>query len=66
MAIEHIVRRKTEVLATVKQPQPLPEGVSDLAVGGNEIPTTPEPETWALVVIAISVLGWVALHRKFV
>ena len=66
VAVEHIVRRKTEDLATVKQPLPLPEGVSDLAVGGNEIPTTPEPETWALVVIAISVLGWVALHRKFV
>ncbi len=65
VAVEHVVRRKTDDLATVKQPLPMPEGVSDLAVGGNEIPTTPEPETWALVVIAISVLAWVALHRKF-
>jgi Ca-activated chloride channel family protein len=64
VAVEHVVRRKTDDLAAVKQPLPLPEGVSDLAVGGTEIPTTPEPETWALIGIALAVLVWVGLHRK--
>ncbi|MBS1242244.1 MAG: von Willebrand factor type like domain, partial [Gemmatimonadetes bacterium] len=38
VAVEHVVRHQTGDLATVKQPLPMPEGVSDLAVGGSEIP----------------------------
>ena len=41
----------------VDQPSPLPEGVSNLAVGG-EVPGTPEPETWALLIVALGVLAW--------
>jgi Ca-activated chloride channel family protein len=43
----------------VDQPSPVPEGVSDLAVGGA-VPGTPEPETWALLIVALGVLLWLA------
>jgi Ca-activated chloride channel family protein len=42
---------------TVKQPLPLPAGVSDLAVGGA-VPSGPEPETWLLFGAASAVFGW--------
>jgi Ca-activated chloride channel family protein len=45
------------------QPSPLPEGVSDLAVGGA-VPGTPEPETWALLIVALGVLLWLERSGK--
>jgi Ca-activated chloride channel homolog len=42
---------------TVDQSSPLPQGVSNLAVAG-EVPGTPEPETWALLAVALCVLLW--------
>jgi Ca-activated chloride channel family protein len=48
--------------STVKQPLPLPAGVSDFAVGGA-VPSGPEPETWLLFGAASAVLGW-AKRRK--
>ena len=38
VAIDSMVRRKEGGIETVKQPLPLPEGVSDLAVGGAGVP----------------------------
>jgi Ca-activated chloride channel family protein len=43
--------------ATVRQPLPMPAGVSDLAVGGS-VPSSPEPETWLLFGAASAVFGW--------
>jgi Ca-activated chloride channel family protein len=43
--------------ATVKQPLPMPAGVSDLAVGGL-VPSTPEPETYLLFGAASAVFAW--------
>jgi Ca-activated chloride channel family protein len=57
-----VVRRHGGDLKEVAQPLPLPQGVSDLAVGGS-VPTTPEPETWLLICVVASVLGAVALRR---
>lgn len=48
--------------STVKQPLPLPAGVSDFAVGGA-VPSGPEPETWLLFGAASAVLAW-AKRRK--
>lgn len=58
VAIDRVVRNvKPQEQQSVDQPSPLPEGVSNLAVGG-EVPSTPEPETWALLAAALLVLVW--------
>jgi Ca-activated chloride channel family protein len=44
-------------LKTVKQPLPMPQGVSDLAVGG-EVPTSPEPEFFALIGVTAAFAAW--------
>jgi len=50
---------------TVKQPLPLPHGVSEFAIAAGSafspIPSTPEPETWAL----LGVLAAIGLVRAF-
>ncbi len=57
IAVDKVVRNADPAAATtVKQPQPLPAGVSDLAVG--EIPATPEPETYMLLGVAALALWW--------
>ncbi len=58
VAIDRLVRNvKPQDQQSVDQPSPLPEGVSNLAVGGG-VPSTPEPETWALLIAAFLVLAW--------
>ncbi len=64
VAIDTIVRRETEDLQTVKQALPLPQGVPNSAVGNQNIPTTPEPETWALMAIVAGILSWVFMIRR--
>ena len=58
VAVDKVVRNADPNGQTaVDQPSPLPEGVSDLAVG-EEVPGTPEPEIWALLAVALGVLRW--------
>jgi Ca-activated chloride channel family protein len=58
VAIDRIIRNLSpNDQETVDQPSPMPEGVSDLAVG-QEVPGTPEPETWALMAVALGTLLW--------
>jgi Ca-activated chloride channel family protein len=58
IAVDHVVRNpRPEDANLVKQPLPLPEGVSDQAVGG-QVATTPEPELFALLGIAGAVAAW--------
>jgi Ca-activated chloride channel homolog len=62
IAVDHIVRNtQPQDTAAVRQALPLPAGVSDLAVG--EVPTTPEPETWLLMIVATLALWWVSRER---
>ena len=64
IAVDKIIRRDPAVpMIGVKQPLPLPQGVSDNAVGG-EIPSTPEPETWALIMTLMLTLSVVYLRRE--
>lgn len=56
IAIDELARNAEAPARTVKQPLPLPQGVSHLAVGG--VPTSPEPETWAMLLVALLILGW--------
>ena len=60
VAVQEVVRRTTEGADDVDQPLPLPEGVSDLAVG---VTAGPEPEIVWVCAIVLSMLGCVSLLR---
>jgi Ca-activated chloride channel family protein len=61
VAVQEIVRRTTEGADDVDQPLPLPEGVSDLAVG---VTAGPEPEIVWLCAILVSLFCWVSRQRR--
>jgi len=64
VAIDDVVRNtRPDETRTVKQPLPLPESVSNLAVGG-EVPTSPEPELLALLGVSAAVAAWARKRRK--
>ncbi|MBX3654854.1 MAG: VWA domain-containing protein [Ramlibacter sp.] len=66
IAVDHMVRRPAGHSATpVDQPSPMPEGVSDQAIGavlGAQVPSTPEPGTWAAMGLVASLL--IMLERR--
>ena len=64
IAIDQIVRT-SEAAETVNQPLPLPQGVSNLAVGevGAAVPSTPEPAAWLSLLVVLGLVG-VALSRR--
>lgn len=53
IAVHEVVRNKEGGAQNVEQPLPLPQGVSDLAVGNN----VPEPELPLLAVLVLLLLG---------
>ena len=61
VAVQEIVRRTSEDAEEVDQPLPLPEGVSDLAVG---VTNGPEPGIVWVCAIAAAWLGCVGLMRR--
>jgi Ca-activated chloride channel family protein len=63
IAVDHRVRNGGGQPATgVDQPSPLPEGVSELAIGAH-VPSTPEPTFWAAAIAMLMVLG-ITLRRR--
>jgi Ca-activated chloride channel homolog len=59
IAVDHIVRNlDADNRVSVQQPSPLPQGVSNLAVGAA-VPSTPEPSAWLalLLVLGLVVAG---------
>ncbi|GHU14329.1 inter-alpha-trypsin inhibitor domain-containing protein [Betaproteobacteria bacterium] len=50
-------------VTSVNQPQPLPDGVSNLAVGGAFVPSTPEPESLGALLLTLSMLAMLARRR---
>jgi Ca-activated chloride channel family protein len=63
IAVDEVVRNtKPDDTQTVRQPLPMPQGVSDLAVGG-EVPTAPEPELLVLIGVSAAAAAW-ARRRK--
>jgi len=63
VAVDDVIRRTTPALQTVKQPLPLPQGVENTAVG-QEVPTSPEPATIGLMVIAGALLLVIYIRRN--
>ena len=64
VAVDEVVRRaSTDPIRTVAQPSLLPEGVSNLAVGGD-VATTPEPATVLLLGTAAICIG-ASLWRRW-
>jgi Ca-activated chloride channel family protein len=68
VAVDQVVRnasmgdRRGEA-QTVRQPLPMPAGVSNPAVGG-QVPTTPEPEITALMAVAAAMAAWQRRRSK--
>jgi Ca-activated chloride channel family protein len=63
VAVDDAIRRTTPDLQTVKQPLPLPQGVENTAVG-QEVPTSPEPATIGLLVVAGALLLVIFIRRN--
>jgi Ca-activated chloride channel family protein len=64
IAVDHIVRNPNPALApTVNQPSPLPQGVSELAVGA-EVPSTPEPGAWFALLVVLGIVGATVVSNR--
>ncbi len=64
LAVDEVVRNAQPAgTPTVNQPLPLPQGVSNLAVGA-EVPGTPEPGTWGAMAVMLSVLAMLARRAR--
>lgn len=65
VAVDEVVRNPQGKQTLVKQPLPLPQGVSNNAVGNwGEIGTGPEPETYALLLTLFLMVAVATLHPK--
>jgi Ca-activated chloride channel family protein len=63
LAVDEVVRNASPGDSkTVRQPLPMPQGVSNSAVG-NFVPSSPEPELLALVGIAGALAAWARRRR---
>jgi len=57
IAVDKVVRNVApQSSVDVNQPLPMPQGVSDLALGA-EVPSTPEPETLGAIAVVLSMLA---------
>ena len=65
LAIDQTMRNPNATgTPTVNQPLPLPEGVSNTALGA-EVPGTPEPGTWVSMAVMLGLLAMLARrHRR--
>jgi Ca-activated chloride channel family protein len=63
VAVDTTPREVRERVKKVTQPNPLPAGVSERALGG-EVPTSPEPGTVSLMLAAALVTGWSAWCKR--
>ena len=60
IAVDELVRNPDPAAAaSVKQALPLPQGVSNLAIG-SLVSSTPEPSAWLMLLIAALGMGWLA------
>ena len=69
LAVDEVVRNtQPQDATTVNQPSPMPQGVSNLAVGdisvGAAVPSTPEPATWGAVLVLLSMLALLGRRQR--
>ncbi|MDR1423885.1 MAG: VIT and VWA domain-containing protein [Azoarcus sp.] len=57
---EHVRNPAPDGAVGVDQPLPLPDGVSNLAVGGAYVPGSPEPESLGALLVTLSMLAMIA------
>ncbi len=64
LAVDKVVRNtQPGETPSVNQPSPMPEGVSNLAIGA-EVPGTPEPAVWGGMAMMLSVLAMLARRQR--
>jgi Ca-activated chloride channel homolog len=64
LAVDQVVRNLAPQEApSVNQPSPMPQGVSNLAIGA-EVPGTPEPDTWGAMALLLSMLAMLARRAR--
>ncbi len=72
LAVDQVVRNLApQDAASVNQPSPMPQGVSNRAIGevpplavGAEVPGTPEPEVWGAMALLLSMLAMLARRAR--
>lgn len=63
IAVDEQVRNPDPAAAaSVKQPLPLPQGVSNQAIGAL-VSSTPEPSAWLMLLVAALGMGWLACQH---
>ncbi len=62
IAVDQVVRTN-ETAETVNQALPLPQGVSDKAVGAA-VPSTPEPAAWIALAVVLVLVGGALTQRR--
>ena len=63
IAVDRIMRVADTPSTAVNQPLPLPQGVSNAAVGAA-VPSTPEPAAWVALLIALGLLAVGLRHQR--
>ncbi len=63
IAVDHIVRSADTPSTAVNQPLPLPQGVSNAAVGAA-VPSTPEPAAWVALLVALGLVAVGLRHQR--
>ena len=68
IAVDHIVRHldADNRAVSVNQPSPLPQGVSNNAIGtlGTAVPSTPEPAAWFALLVALGLVVAGVAHAR--
>ncbi len=67
IAVDHIVRNlDADNRVAVQQPSPLPQGVSQHAVGtlGAAVPSTPEPAAWLALLLSLLLVAAGVAHTR--
>jgi Ca-activated chloride channel homolog len=62
VAVDQLIRNAGGQGVSVDQPQPLPAGVSEFAVGA--VPSTPEPEFMSLVIAGGGLAWWLRRRQR--
>jgi Ca-activated chloride channel homolog len=63
IAVDQVVRTADTASTSVNQPLPLPQGVSNAAVGAA-VPSTPEPAAWLALLVALGLVVAGVVHQR--